>query len=232
MSGSSAPAQRLAVLLEAQRAVWIEVPKVACSSIKVVLADLLGIDLASVGGNPHKGSFPEPTSRPTESVLYPGLFSFAFVRNPWSRLVSCYRDKILGEVPDFTSFHPTRGVAHCLARFPAFRAGMSFDDFITAVAAIPDAEADEHFRAQYTFVTSASGAIGIDFVGRFETLAGDFRHVFDRLHLSCPTLPHVQAAPSPGRYPEYYTPRTRNIVADRFREDVSLFGYEFGKSEA
>jgi chondroitin 4-sulfotransferase 11 len=128
-----------AVLLEQYRAVYVEVPKVACSSIKIALAGLLGIDLAASGGDPHKAPLPTPASRPSGSALYPGLFSFAFVRNPWDRLVSCYRDKILGEAPDFTSFHPTRGVAYCLARFGAFRAGMTFEDFVAAVAAIPDA---------------------------------------------------------------------------------------------
>jgi hypothetical protein len=219
-----------AVLLEVQRAVYIEVPKVACSSIKIVLADLLGIDLGDAGGNPHVVRFPAPPSGPTPSALYPGLFSFAFVRNPWDRLVSCYRDKIMGEVSDFTSFDASRGVAHCLARFDVFRAGMSFDAFVDAVAAVPDDEADDHFRSQHTFVTNASGAIAIDYVGRFESLARDFRHVCERLDLPSVALPRVQAARSRGRYTDYYSSRARRIVADRFRQDVSLFGYEFGRT--
>jgi chondroitin 4-sulfotransferase 11 len=219
--------RRTAVLLEAYAAVYVEVPKVACSSIKIALASLLGIDLAVARGNPHRVHFPEPRSQPGPA-LYPRLFAFAFVRNPFDRLVSCYRDKIVGEAPDFTAFHPTRGVAHCLARFDAFRAGMSFDDFVRAVAAIPDEEADDHFRSQHTFVTNACGTIAIDFVGRFETLAHDFRRVGERVGLPSLTLPHVQGATTPKRYLEYYSEQTRNIVASRFDEDLKLFGYVFG----
>ena len=219
--------RRTAVLLEAYAAVYIEVPKVACSSIKIALASLLGIDLAVTDGNPHRAQFPEPRSQPGPA-LYPGLFTFAFVRNPWDRLVSCYRDKILGEAPDFTAFHPTRGVAHCLARFDAFRAGMSFDEFVRAVAAISDEEADDHFRSQHTFVTNASGDLAIDYVGRFETLDRDFRHVCQKLSAPHLSLPFTQAAIVPRSYRAYYTPVARSLVAERFNEDFSLFGYDIG----
>jgi chondroitin 4-sulfotransferase 11 len=221
------PPQRIAVLLDRYRAVYIEVPKVACSSIKIALAGLLGIDLEASGGDPHKASLPTPASQSNGSALYPDLFSFAFVRNPWDRLVSCYRDKILGEAPDFTAFHPTRRVAYCLARFGAFRAGMTFDEFVTAVAAIPDEDADDHFRSQYTFLTTPSGDIGVDFLGRFETLSDDFRLVCERLGLPSLTLPYVQAVRTPRNYTEYYSARTRHIVADRFAHDITLFGYAF-----
>lgn len=226
MSISSAHGHDVDVLLRAQGAVYIEVPKVACTSIKVTLARLLGIDLEAADGDPHKIRFPIPPPRQTGPALYPGLFSFAFVRNPWDRLVSCYRDKILGEVPDFTSFHPARGVAYCLARFDVFRAGMSFDQFVEAVATIPDDEADSHFRSQHTFVTNALGDVAIDFLGKFETLASDFGR--EKLGLPSLVLPRVQGASTPTRYTEFYTQRTRQTAARRFCDDVQLFSYEFG----
>jgi chondroitin 4-sulfotransferase 11 len=229
VSNSGVRAQGGAILLREHGAVYIEVPKVACSSIKITLASLLGIDLEAVRGDPHKVRFPAPASRQSGPTLYPGLFSFAFVRNPWDRLVSCYRDKILGEVSNFTSFHPARGVAYCLARFDVFRARMSFDEFVKAVAALPDEEADVHFRSQHTFVTNTFGDVAIDIVGRFETLALDFQRVCEKLGLPSLTLPRVQGANTARRYTQYYTLRTRSIVASRFREDVTLFGYHFGR---
>jgi hypothetical protein len=89
-------------------------------------------------------------------------------------------------------------------------------------------EADDHFRSQHTFVTNTLGDVAIDFVGRFETVTRDFQRVCEKLGLPSLTLPYVQAESTARRYTQYYTLRTRSIVASRFREDVSLFGYHFG----
>jgi hypothetical protein len=216
------------VLLESYAAVYVEVPKVACTSLKVALAGLLGIDLASSGGNPHEGSF--PSAAPSEDAhgpLFPNLFAFAFVRNPWDRLVSCYRDKIGGVVDGFTRFTIRPGVADCLAGFDAFTADMSFGEFVTAVASIPDEEADAHFRSQYTFVANAAGELAIDFVGQFETLLYDLQRVRERVGLPDVNLPRLQVAPGRVNYPVYYSTSSRRAVARRFQEDIELFKYQF-----
>jgi hypothetical protein len=221
---------RTAVLLEAYNAVYIEVPKVACSSIRIALASLLGIDLNAAGVNSHEVDFPEP--RPQAGPgLYPGLFAFAFVRNPWDRVVSCYRDKILGEVRDFTRFHPTRDVAYCLAGSDAFQGGMPFEGFVEVIAATPDGEADEHFRSQQTFVTDDTRQLAVDFLGRFERLDQDFQRVCQEVGIGGLRLPFVQAAPTPRDCKEYYTPSTQRLVGERFADDIKLFDYSFGASD-
>ena len=60
---------------------------------------------------------------------------------------------------------------------------MSFDEFVLAVESIPNEQADDHFRSQNTFVTNEEGRIAIDFVGRYERLADDFRLVANRIGL-------------------------------------------------
>lgn len=221
------------ILLESYRAVYVEIPKVACTSIKVALASLVGVDLDETAGNPHEARWPRPPAEPTgDGPLFPGLFAFAFVRNPWDRLVSCYRDKIGGEVDGYTYFTIRPGVANCLARFDAFVAGMSFGDFVRAVASIPDDDADAHFRSQHTFITDDHGRIAVDFVGRYEQLAEDFRRVEERIGLPPIDLPRLQAARAPRSYPAFYTADSRQIVAQRYARDLELFGYAFDVSLA
>lgn len=217
------------VSLEPYRAAYVEIPKVACTSIKTALAAILGISLRATGGDPHSVRWPTVEKSSSHSgPLFPGLFTFAFVRNPWDRLVSCYRDKIRGEVDGYTSFTIRPGAANCLARFDAFVPGMSFAEFVAAVASIRDEEADGHFRSQHTFVTDEEGKIGVDFLGRFERLAEDFRFFQERIGLPRNALPWLQKARHAAGYTDFYDMETRQIVGERFRQDIEMFGYEFG----
>lgn len=218
----------ICVLLQPYEAVYVEIPKVACTSLKVALAQLLQLELDGPDGDPHQTELPTIAyDITTGGPLFPGLFSFSFVRNPWDRLVSCYRDKIAGEVEGFTNSTIRPGVADCLARFEVFRANMSFEAFVMAVASIPDTEADAHFRSQHTFVTNAVGLVALDFVGRYETLLRDLEHVQQRSGMPGFRLPRLQAARRRVPYSEYYTSKTREVVAERFRADIEMFGYEF-----
>jgi chondroitin 4-sulfotransferase 11 len=217
--------EEFTVLLEQYNAVYIDIAKVASSSIKDTLVSVLGLEGA--GGNPHDVNFPHPTSSdPVGDRIYPGLYAFAFVRNPWDRLVSCYRDKINGEVSDFTGFAES-GVAHCLARFDAFSVDMSFSEFVFAVASISDENADEHFRSQADFVTNSAGVIAVDFVGRYEELDNHFAQVVREIGLPSGTnLPRLQSAPD--RDPSsYYTAETRSLVEKRYARDIALLDYRF-----
>ena len=98
---------------------------------------------------------------------------------------------------------------------------------VRAVASIPDEEADSHFRSQHTFVTNEEGRLAIDFVGRYERLADDFRLVERAVGLPNTELPRLQAAREPMKYASFYTDETRRIVQDRYGRDVEMFGYRF-----
>ena len=65
-----------------------------------------------------------------------------------------------------------------------------------------------------------------DFIGRYENLQQDFDHVCDSIGIPRRILPHANKSRRKP-YWKYYNTKTRDIVAEIFREDIEYFGYEF-----
>ena len=105
---------------------------------------------------------------------FDGYFSFGFVRNPWSRVVSFY--KYLGVGGEFKRF---------------------------VCASLPGTlwKRDHYFvKPQHEFLCDASGKVIVDFVGRFETIAADFAKVAERVGLP-QALPHKNKQDRGSRFP-------------------------------
>jgi hypothetical protein len=135
--------------------------------------------------------------------VYEGLYKFAFVRNPWDRLVSRY--------------------AHLLRSKDRRR-----HNFISSLEKFEDFlqwEIQRDSANQFPYVTDAQGKLIVDFVGRYETLAADFEKICARLKIQA-ELPHANVSEHRD-YRTYYTPETREFVAKQFRRDIEMFGYDF-----
>ena len=160
-------------------------------------------------------------------------FKFAFVRNPWDRLVSWYTmiDEARKGVADGTAEPMTRRLIKKNNLFKyVLRCGPTFDEFV-----INCTEKQWMGNGYYSFtfnqlryLTDKNGEVLVNYIGRFENLAQDISHVFDKLGLEASQLeiPHENRS-AHSHYSEMYTPETREIVRKRFRRDIEFFGYEF-----
>jgi len=207
-------------VLDAQQLVYLPVPKAACSSIKAALAKAGGIVVAenqSIHFHPswhiQKGDLNQ-----AQSVYY----KFSFVRNPFERLVSCYREKIM--------FTPTREHPDPVYNgyYFALPAHSSFADFAQRVAKIPDPLADNHFKSQYALLYN-SGKPLVDFVGKVEQLDHEWKQIAGQYQLE-PTLISSNVTKSKqGCYSDYrlyYNESLAKLVYERYRQDIEGFGYE------
>ncbi len=143
------------------------------------------------------------------AAIWNESFKFAFVRNPWDRLVSWYH--MCMQVPT-----PNRFAAYIRQNAP------TFGDFITRTTTGMGARTT---RNQLDYVSGDNGELIVDFIGRYEQLQSDLDTVGERLGFPA-TLPHLNRS-AHRDYREYYTTETREIVAARFARDVQQFGYRF-----
>jgi len=80
---------------------------------------------------------------------------------------------------------------------------------------------------QSWFIQDLSGTDMIDFIGRFETLEADMRHVFARIGINFMQLPHMNASRREREYRGYFSADTRSAVARMYAADIEHFRYTF-----
>lgn len=197
--------------------IFVHVPKTAGTSVKTALKPFSlprpprWFSLLRRFGLPRdyrRYRFPIHTSLAAIEWVVPadihrGYFKFAFVRNPWDRLVSSYHN--IRERPG----HPQH---RRVQRLPDFNAYVRY-------------EAARGKLHQYRMLVDASGRIGVDFLGRFENLTADFAHVCARLGIEAP-LAHANRS-NRTAYRAYYDQSLRELVREQWQEDVENFEYEF-----
>ena len=146
-------------------------------------------------------------------------FKFAFVRNPWDRMVSFYHYQLQNRWRSFPTLK---------SRARSGKDDISFDEFIKTWMSKKNRGTSLNTHSCYSWLTDFEGNLAVDFVGRFENFQQDFDFVCDKINFPRQPLLHENKS-NHDHYTEYYNEETIQIVAERFAEDVEHFGYEFGK---
>ena len=131
-------------------------------------------------------------------------FKFAFVRNPWDRLVSIYTYAV-----------KLRGI------------DVSFRDFVLNICDFDSDPFIVRHREPCSLYTHFDGEQVIDFVGRYENLQIDFSKMCKMIGVDSVTLPHISKT-GHDHYVDYYDEETKVVVCEEYRGDVENYGYEFG----
>ena len=138
-------------------------------------------------------------------------FKFAFVRNPWSWLVSRY----------FWCKDDKRYYEYVRSSFKNLIYSVRDDKNIS-----PGRWFNRTVLPQHGKISDESGTQLVDFVGRFENLQGDFNFACDKIGIPHRKLPHKNKTKH-KHYTEYYDEETKQIVAEKYAKDIEMFGYEF-----
>lgn len=203
------------------RFIYVPIPKNANTSMRQWFQKVEGLNL-----NREQLQSTElyPQTHDLNSKVYDQYYKFSIVRNPWDRIVSCYKNKISTE--KITNKWFKDGVYRGFEPFGLFYCGMSFDAFVDAVCRIPDYQADTHFKSQASFIFNASGKIAVDDCYRFESVEQAVKDVCAKCNVELNQLDHLQRTQHDA-YTAYYTKKTKNMIEKRYRTDIKMSGYSF-----
>ena len=171
-----------------------------------------GSSIAKAIGLPHKK---HATAKRIIKIVgkkcWEESYKFAFVRNPWDRVVSHYQFRIKGNQTNLRD-NPISFTQWVKVTYGDNKNSFYYDK-------------PGMFRPQNEWLLNEKDEIDIDMIGRFENLDADFAIIADKIGCD-PTLPHINKTKKVD-YREFYDGETRDVVAKWFQKDIELFGYKF-----
>jgi Sulfotransferase family len=217
--------------------IYVETPKVACSSIK---ATLQAIEAQTAGLEPPSRDMAAIHNKKLSPLLSPSdvglerfgemlndrrVFKFCFVRNPYTRVLSAFLSKMSWKDGKYR-----QTIAAILNR--AINDEIDFEAFLTALDRQSVYEMDPHWRIQTEQLFW--GQVQYDYVGRFENFDRDWQHVLDRIGVPLPQEEvRSEAAPMRGRKTSasdrlkkfYSSDSVLQLVQRIYQRDFETFEY-------
>jgi len=187
------------IVSNSHRFVFAHVPKTGGIAMRAALEPFADAQALAARETTHE-TLPELLARAPQLS---GHFKFAFVRNPWDRLVSFHAyasEKLRPTFPQMQGID-LRGMLRLLDRDTPW------------------------LRPLFALRSQAEHVRGADFVGRFEDIGGDFGRVCAQLGIRARLA--AKNASRHGAYASYYDDWSRGFVAARYAQDIRQFGYAF-----
>ena len=210
--------------------IYFQVPKVACSTIKATLQSLeakrSGITLTEDRKIHHKGQSPllSPSHVGLEKFRHmlddPNIFKFCLVRNPYTRILSAFLDKMTWKSQQ------KEEVAKALNCDVSDK--ITFEQFLEFVKTQNPYEMNPHWRPQTHQLFW--GVVNYDFVGRFEDFAGNFNLILKNIYANESEEFKIEnrtnhATKASKKIEKFYNTRTQDLVQEIYQADFESFNY-------
>jgi hypothetical protein len=191
-----------------------EIPKNASTSIKNLLfkteQEAKGVKIADVSMDFTVWSKLFPDMLVDKNTLpLDGFLSFCFIRNPYQRLVSGYKN----------TGHKFR------------LEGYTFDEFIFSLKQRlqrpPSDVLNNHFKTIDHFVPISDNNLDVDFIGKVESYNEDIVTIFDMVGRQVNTDLPVKNKSEKYEYQDFYSAQTKKIVEELYRFEIELGKYLF-----
>lgn len=141
---------------------------------------------------------------------YNNFYKFAFVRNPWDRIVSFYRYYMMYDQNKLRKKPKQESFETWLSRLYDYKH-------------VP--------LTQLSYITDKNGNQIVDFVGRFENLKNDLKTVSNVIGVALPANFYHEIPTHHKHYMKMYNEETKKIVNDLYKDDINYFQYTFKQGE-
>lgn len=217
------------------RVVYCYIPKVACTTWKKTMAHLVGLQSKSV----HDQRFNLLSSHSKAKVRFilQNYYKFIFVREPFERLLSAYKDKFTRKNNVLKKYAKKikRSVRERLGtNSTAGDAEIKFKEFITYLIDVNNkgSRLNEHWHHYDQLCHPCE--INFDFIGHYETLEEDAPFVLHEAGVDqLVSFPPVHFTSTKDNLQRYYSEVSREDVIQLqriYRRDFEMFGYNTSQS--
>lgn len=159
-------------------------------------------------------------------VTDPQVIKWAVVRDPFTRALSGYLDKVVRGARQAENIRKRVSLVWGRPLKDILSKTISFEDYCRALKTFKrPVDFDQHWRPQYRHI--CGDIIRYDHIFKLEELNQKSAQISKTLR-----LPEMEfssgsrhATGSSGRLRDYYTPKTADIIREVYREDFENFGY-------
>ncbi|GGY76342.1 sulfotransferase family 2 domain-containing protein [Marinobacter zhanjiangensis] len=173
--------------------------------------------------SPHLSPFQVPEDQLSEVFFGDNFKRVTFVRNPYSRLLSCYLHRIKGD----ENSNSAKLLKNAMNIKTTKEIG--FSDFVRFVCSQSPKDMDSHWRVQYD--ETLAKLVSFDFIGKQETLMSDISSMIALIYGVQPELNNENASPMRTGAKEklriYYTEELQIAVAEAYMNDFEYFNYSY-----
>jgi hypothetical protein len=147
------------------------------------------------------------TLEPTFLEKYNDYFTLGFTRNPWDRILSWY---------SLLHFNDQKSLAEERKRF---------EKFIELDCAIDFTKQFFHYNS-LDYFSNKNGKLIVDKIFYYEDYENEIEVLFNKFNLSLTEIPVINET-SKKNYKEYYTDKSRRLIAEKCKKDIQYFNYSF-----
>lgn len=201
------------IILHKKKLIFIHVHRTAGTSFSEILRQ--NFDKKSKTNHSNsKNDFEDLNQHSNARTLSKDFFDqhkdyyiFGFTRNPWERIFSWY---------SLIQLNNLNSLAEEKIRFEKFIELNQASDFSSHFF---------HYNS-LDYFTTEDGELIANKIFRYENLNDEIKTIAHQFDLTLSEIPHVNVTKT-NSYKEYYTDKSRDLIAEKCKKDIEYFNYTF-----